>query len=109
MGCQGMTQDRQERVNRLITEFMGLMEKDLDDLLRSVGGTDFSQLFQMPRGSRGPYQVLFLDPTAPEEIVKVVYKYLAQRLHPDRGGSTEAMARLNRAYEEIGKMRGWKA
>ena len=59
-------------------------------------------------GSGSPYRILGLDPTAPDELVKLVYRHLARRLHPDAGGSTEAMARLNGAYEEIAKQRRWK-
>ena len=33
------------------------------------------------------------------EFINVAYKALATRLHPDRGGSREAMARLNRIRE----------
>jgi hypothetical protein len=35
------------------------------------------------------------------ELVDVGYKALATRLHPDRGGSKEAMARLNRVRSEL--------
>jgi hypothetical protein len=35
------------------------------------------------------------------ELVDVGFKALATRLHPDRGGSKEAMARLNRVREEL--------
>jgi len=62
-----------------------------------------------PEGSGGsPYRVLGLHPSAPDDLVKLAYRFWARRLHPDRGGSAEAMVRLNRAYEEITKERGWK-
>lgn len=35
------------------------------------------------------------------ELVDIGYKALATRLHPDRGGSKDAMARLNRVREEL--------
>jgi hypothetical protein len=35
------------------------------------------------------------------ELVDIGYKALATRLHPDRGGSKEAMARLNRVRQEL--------
>ena len=35
------------------------------------------------------------------ELIDVGFKALATRLHPDRGGSKEAMARLNRVREEL--------
>jgi hypothetical protein len=35
------------------------------------------------------------------ELIDVGFKALATRLHPDRGGSKEAMARLNRVRKEL--------
>lgn len=35
------------------------------------------------------------------ELIDIGYKALATRLHPDRGGSREAMTRLNRVREEL--------
>ncbi|MFW6125493.1 MAG: J domain-containing protein [Chloroflexota bacterium] len=60
------------------------------------------------QGSSGPYQVLHLSPSAPDDVVKIVYRHLSKKHHPDAGGSSEAMARLNGAYEEIARERGWK-
>ncbi len=48
-----------------------------------------------------PYQVLHLRETAPPELVKVAYRCLAQIHHPDRGGDTEAMQRINDAYRRL--------
>jgi hypothetical protein len=36
-----------------------------------------------------------------EDLVDAGYRALATRLHPDRGGSKEAMARLNRVRDEL--------
>ena len=36
-----------------------------------------------------------------EELVDIGYRALATKLHPDRGGSKEAMARLNRVRDEL--------
>lgn len=47
------------------------------------------------------YQVLGYDhPCASITLVDIAYKELAMKLHPDRGGSAEAMAELNNAREE---------
>jgi hypothetical protein len=35
------------------------------------------------------------------ELIDIGFKALATRLHPDRGGSKEAMARLNRVRDEL--------
>ncbi len=36
-----------------------------------------------------------------EELVDIGYRALATKLHPDRGGSKDAMARLNRVRDEL--------
>src|SRR5262245_53147431 len=36
-----------------------------------------------------------------EELVDIGYRALATRLHPDRGGSKDAMSRLNRVRDEL--------
>lgn len=43
--------------------------------------------------------------TTPLEI-KAIYRGLALKAHPDKGGSHEAMAELNRAYQEAEKELG---
>ena len=51
--------------------------------------------------SKDPYRLLFLRPDAPPEVVSAVYRTLAQRYHPDNGGDTALMTRLNVAYQQI--------
>lgn len=36
-----------------------------------------------------------------EELIDIGYRALATKLHPDRGGSKDAMARLNRVRDEL--------
>jgi hypothetical protein len=48
-----------------------------------------------------PYQALHLLPTAPPELVKVAYRCLAQIHHPDHGGDTAAMQRINDAFKML--------
>jgi hypothetical protein len=47
------------------------------------------------------YATLHLLPTAPPELVKVAYKTLAKMIHPDTGGSTAKMQKINSAYAAI--------
>ncbi len=47
------------------------------------------------------YAHLHLLPSAPAPVVKAAYKALARLHHPDTGGSTEAMQRINAAVEQI--------
>jgi len=48
-----------------------------------------------------PYVVLHLRPTAPPELVSAAHKVLARLYHPDAGGSTVVMQRINGAVEQI--------
>ncbi len=45
--------------------------------------------------------VLHLLPTAPPELVTAAHRCLAKLHHPDAGGSTVVMQRINRAVESI--------
>lgn len=113
--------ERQQRWEQLAAEAERLFLEELDGLARQLmGGVDPAGLLRglgpalegLLAGSgvgQGPYRVLGLDPSAPDEVVRLVYRHLAQRCHPDHGGSQEAMALLNRAYEQISNERGWKA
>jgi curved DNA-binding protein CbpA len=56
--------------------------------------------------SRGAYTTLGVGPEASDAELARAYKVQALRLHPDRGGSTEAFQALQSAYERILKQRG---
>jgi hypothetical protein len=47
------------------------------------------------------YATLYLIPNTPLEIVTAIYKYLAKKNHPDMGGDTATMQRINVAYDAI--------
>lgn len=68
-----------------------------DVQIESVGGAHVSE----PAAIDPDYRVLHLLPTAPPELVETAYKCLARLHHPDTGGSTEAMQRLNAAVAVI--------
>lgn len=44
------------------------------------------------------YDVLGLAPGADDDIIKAAYRVVVKRLHPDRGGDPQQMARVNEAY-----------
>lgn len=52
-----------------------------------------------------PYRVLYVDPLAPESVIRAAYHALARAYHPDHNLGPEAsqrMAELNRAYAAVG-------
>lgn len=53
-----------------------------------------------------PWEVLGVRPDAEIEIIDAAYKARAKKIHPDHGGSAEAMKALNDAYDRIKKERG---
>jgi len=48
-----------------------------------------------------PFAVLHLRETAPDFLIRAVYKCLSRQLHPDAGGSHEDMVKLNAAYAQL--------
>ena len=55
----------------------------------------------LPRTLQEAYAALHLQPGAPQPVVKAAYRALAQVHHPDAGGDTAVMARINAAYSTI--------
>ncbi len=47
------------------------------------------------------FRTLHLLPSAPPPLVRAARKVLSLEMHPDRGGSHEAMVALNLAYERL--------
>jgi hypothetical protein len=54
-------------------------------------------------GHSSPFKTMFLQEDAPKELIQVAYKTLALLFHPDRGGNSEDMVKLNQAYAELAK------
>lgn len=50
--------------------------------------------------------VLYVLPNAPEIVVKAAYRALSKAAHPDRGGDTHGMTKLNLALEAAQAARG---
>lgn len=75
--------------------------RGLDEIMREA-------YLQLPAGptakiKRDPYVVLGVTKDTPELVVKAAYQALAKAAHPDAGGSDEAMAELNEAYDVVMK------
>jgi Protein of unknown function (DUF3102) len=83
----GTARDREDRQSK--------QQKDFRRVLRDVARDTFIQ----ERQSRDDEVKLHRD--LAEELIDIGYRALATRLHPDRGGSKDAMARLNRVRDEL--------
>lgn len=51
-----------------------------------------------------PYKILGIGPGASKEEIKQAYRKQATKLHPDKGGSSEAFAQLHDSYEYLKKI-----
>jgi hypothetical protein len=70
-------------------------QQDFRRVLRDVARDDFVQ----ERQARD--QEVDLHRELAEELIDLGYRALATKLHPDRGGTKDAMARLNRVRDEL--------
>ena len=81
----------------LCLEDMRMLEvRGLADTVQSA----YKQLAS-PTGERDPYETLGLRPGASREDIEAMYRARAKLVHPDHGGSDEAMAELNAARERL--------
>jgi Protein of unknown function (DUF3102) len=79
--------DREERQSKQQQQFRRV--------LRDVARDDFVQERQDRKDELALHQDLAL------ELIEIGYRALATRLHPDRGGTKDAMSRLNRVRDEL--------
>ena len=83
----GTERQREERQSKQQQEFRRV--------LRDVARDEFVQEKQDRKDELTLHQDLAV------ELVEIGYRALATRLHPDRGGTKEAMSRLNRVRDEL--------
>lgn len=76
-------------------DYQSKQQQDFRRVLRDVARDDFVQ----ERQARDDEVRLHRD--LAEELIDIGYRALATRLHPDRGGSKDAMSRLNRVRDEL--------
>jgi DnaJ-class molecular chaperone len=105
----------EEAIRAALAQVEQMARKMAADML--AGKVDPQQMASILQGMMGkmpfqvaetPYRVLGLDPSADDDLVKLAYRTLSRKYHPDKGGSPEKMAEINRAYESIVKERGWQ-
>lgn len=93
---------------RYFWDFMPQLREPMQRMARSGGQQTHQQQRrqQSTRGNVAPVEVaeafalLFLLPSAPLAVIKAAYRALANIHHPDHGGNTETMKRLNSAHEK---------
>ena len=55
------------------------------------------------------YDILLVKQDSTEDVVKSNYRSLVTQYHPDKpGGSSEKITKINLAWEEAKKVKGWK-
>ena len=62
---------------------------------------DFADLDPVRKEKENLYNVLYLTPEAPIELVEKVWKMLMLLHHPDKGGDTAKATAINAAYQKI--------
>lgn len=80
---------------RVREERKSKQQQDFRRVLRDVARDEFVQ----ERQARD--DEIRLHRELAEELIDIGYRALATRLHPDRGGSKDAMSRLNRVRDEL--------
>lgn len=84
---------------------MGLSGPEVSSKFKEEAKSAADKL-QKDMQEQSPYRVLGVDPQMPFDEIKMVYKGLLKRYHPDGKTPNEQRAKeLNKAYEEIAKLR----
>ena len=72
--------------------------------LYSAAGIEVAQLgeaYEVAMGHMTPFERLGIKPSASKHEVDIAFRERSKRLHPDKGGDTEAMQELNKARDEV--------
>jgi hypothetical protein len=89
-------------VCKTIDALRGIARWGTGDMIEAA----FTGFQALPPAGRPWHAVLGVPPDASAFAIQTAYRDAALRCHPDRGGSTDAMAELNRAYDEARKAKG---
>lgn len=90
---------------RYFWDFMPELREPMQRMARSGGQQTRQRQQSHTRGNVAPVEVaeafafMYLLPSAPLPVIKAAFKALANIHHPDHGGNTETMKRLNKAHE----------
>lgn len=84
---------------------MGLPGHEISPKLKAEAKTAAEKL-QKDMQEKSPYRVLGVDPSMSFEDIKIVFKGLQKKYHPDGKQPNEQKSKeLNKAYEEIARIR----
>lgn len=99
--------DQERPVDNLKKLQLGIEDMRMIDRrgMREVMESAYLQL-AAPAAQRDPWEVLGLRPGASPEMVEAMYRTIAKQVHPDAGGSDEAMAELTDARNAVLKEAG---
>lgn len=87
----------------MLSQMRARIQTRLSELQQEQGSVDVS-----PNDSMDPFTILGVDVNSTREEVDKAYREKAKTTHPDVGGSTIEMVRVNAAYESIRLFKGWK-
>lgn len=91
--------DREERARR--------QRADQEERARSWREEQQRRRSTFHSNGSASYEILFVTPDAPLEVVEAAYKALVKHWHPDRNNSPDATGRtqqINSAYDEVKKI-----
>ena len=93
--------DNMQAIRKTIEALRGIERWGSGDMMEAA----FRGFEQLPNPERHWSDILGVSATATLEEIEAAYRAAARDAHPDRGGSTEQMSRLNAARDKARKER----
>ena len=94
-------EDNMRAISRTIEALRGIDRWGASEMMeRAV------QAFESLPPPKSCWDILGIRPDASLEQITAAYRAKAHAAHPDKGGSTNAMAEINQAYAEAKAIRG---
>lgn len=89
--------DNLHSLNKTVEAIRGIERWGSGEMVKAA----FVGFKALPEATKGKtcWDVLDIQPTRNEDLIKSMYRSKAQSAHPDRGGSTEKFQELNNAYD----------
>ena len=102
--CWRKIEENMRAIEKTIEALRGVERWGSGDMMEAA----FSGFAALPATSQDQpwWEILKVTPLHAQVDVEASYRRLVMFHHPDRGGSNDAMATVNRAYEQFKKERG---